>query len=330
MRIRKGLAAGVEHDDETGRRVAALHPRLGGPRRPPAKRPTRSCWSVSSARGNRPPLQRWWRGTVLASWASAGACCATNTPPRTPSRTSSSCWRARPARSANGRCWPAGCTGPPAASRSTPAPTPLRRRGREALVEAGRSPDDPAVEAAARELSAVLDEEVGRLPERYRSPIIHCHVEGRTREEAARRLGCSPRTLQRRLERGRALLRARLVRRGVTLAAAPHRPGRLGPSGGGCRVGPAGGRRHASRRRRPRRGALRLGRRHGGTSFPPDSHENHGRTAGRRLCRRFGSGRRLLRRREAGSRDAARRGESGGRRARQSGGTAQGRRAPAH
>ncbi len=95
-----------------------------------------------------------------------------------------------------------------------------RRRGRESSVEAGRSPDDPAIEAAARELSAVLDEEVGRLPERYRSPIIHCHVEGRTREEAARRLGCSPRTLQRRLERGRALLCAGLARRGVTLAAA--------------------------------------------------------------------------------------------------------------
>jgi len=95
-----------------------------------------------------------------------------------------------------------------------------RRRGREALAEAGRPSGDPAVEAVARELSAVLDEEVGHLPERYRSPIILCHVEGQTRDEAARRLGCSPRTLQRHLERGRALLRARLGRRGVTLSAA--------------------------------------------------------------------------------------------------------------
>jgi RNA polymerase sigma factor (sigma-70 family) len=95
-----------------------------------------------------------------------------------------------------------------------------RRRGREALAEAGRPSADPAVEAAAVELSAVLEEEVGRLSERYRSPIVLCHVERRTRDEAAHRLGCSPRTLQRRLERGRALLRVRLGRRGVTLAAA--------------------------------------------------------------------------------------------------------------
>jgi len=99
-----------------------------------------------------------------------------------------------------------------------------RRRGREALAEAGRPSGDPAVEAAVRELSAVLDEAVGRLPERYRSPIVLCHVEGRTRDEAARRLGCSPRTLQRRLERGRALLRARLGGRGVTLSAALAAP----------------------------------------------------------------------------------------------------------
>ena len=94
-----------------------------------------------------------------------------------------------------------------------------RRRVREARAETERSPDDPAAAAAVRELSAILDEEIGRLPERFRSPIVLCHVEGRTQEEAARRLGCSPRTLQRRLERGRALLRARLSRRGVALSA---------------------------------------------------------------------------------------------------------------
>ena len=102
-----------------------------------------------------------------------------------------------------------------------------RRRDREAQAEAGRLPDDPAVESAARELSAVLDEEVGRLPERYRSPIVLCHIEGQTHDEAARRLRCSPRTLQRLLERGRALLRVRLDRRGVTLSAALLAPDSL-------------------------------------------------------------------------------------------------------
>jgi RNA polymerase sigma factor (sigma-70 family) len=95
-----------------------------------------------------------------------------------------------------------------------------RRRGREALAEARQPSGDPAVEAAARELNAVLDEEVGRLPERFRNPMVLCHIEGLTHDEAARRLGCSPRTLHRRLERGRALLQARLGRRGVTLSAA--------------------------------------------------------------------------------------------------------------
>jgi RNA polymerase sigma factor (sigma-70 family) len=95
-----------------------------------------------------------------------------------------------------------------------------RRRAREARAGAGQPAGDPAALAAARELSAVLDEEVGRLPERYRSPLVLCHVEGHTRAEAARRLGCSLRTLHRRLEKGHTLLRARLGRRGVTLSAA--------------------------------------------------------------------------------------------------------------
>src|SRR5262249_7573238 len=47
-----------------------------------------------------------------------------------------------------------------------------------------------------------------------------CYLESRTRDEAARQLGWSLRTLERRLEQGRKLLRARLLRRGVTLSAA--------------------------------------------------------------------------------------------------------------
>jgi DNA-directed RNA polymerase specialized sigma24 family protein len=72
----------------------------------------------------------------------------------------------------------------------------------------GHPSSDPAVEVAARELSAVLDEEVGRLPERYRSPIVLCHIEGQSRDEAARRLGCSPRTLHRLLERGHPVMKS--------------------------------------------------------------------------------------------------------------------------
>jgi RNA polymerase sigma factor (sigma-70 family) len=80
-------------------------------------------------------------------------------------------------------------------------------------------PADPAREAAWRELCAILDVELYRLAERYRAPLVLCYLQGQTRGEAARRLGWSLRTLDRRLERGRELLRLRLARRGLTLSA---------------------------------------------------------------------------------------------------------------
>ncbi len=60
-----------------------------------------------------------------------------------------------------------------------------------------------------------LYEEVARLPERYRAPIVLCYLEGQSHEEAARALRCRLRTLQTRLQRGKARLRVRLVRRGL-------------------------------------------------------------------------------------------------------------------
>jgi RNA polymerase sigma factor (sigma-70 family) len=78
----------------------------------------------------------------------------------------------------------------------------------------------PPPDLAARELCAALDEELNRLPEAYRSPLLLCYLEGRTRDQAAKQLGCPLRTLERRLQRGRALLRVRLTRRGFTLSAA--------------------------------------------------------------------------------------------------------------
>jgi C-terminal peptidase prc len=81
-------------------------------------------------------------------------------------------------------------------------------------------PDD-----AARELGALLDEELHRLPEWLRAPLLLCYLEGRTSDQAARHLGWSLRTLQRRLTQGRELLRARLTRRGITLSAVLLAPG---------------------------------------------------------------------------------------------------------
>jgi RNA polymerase sigma factor (sigma-70 family) len=92
-----------------------------------------------------------------------------------------------------------------------------RRRARER--RAARLPEAPP-ETASHELAAVLDEELLRLPAHYRAPLLLCYLEGRTRDEAARQLGCALGTLKHRLERGRELLRARLTRRGLTLSAA--------------------------------------------------------------------------------------------------------------
>src|SRR5205085_9217789 len=77
----------------------------------------------------------------------------------------------------------------------------------------------PLDELTARELLLILDEEVQALPEVYRLPLILCCLEGRTGEEAAADLGWTSGSLRARLVRGRRRLHARLVRRGLELAA---------------------------------------------------------------------------------------------------------------
>lgn len=70
-----------------------------------------------------------------------------------------------------------------------------------------------------REVRQVLHEELNGLSERYRAPLVLCYLEGQTQDEAAVQLGLAKSTLKERLERARAVLRARLLRRGLGPAA---------------------------------------------------------------------------------------------------------------
>ncbi len=70
------------------------------------------------------------------------------------------------------------------------------------------------------ELRPVLHEEVNRLPEKYRLPVILCYLEGKTNEEVAEQLKWPVGTVKGRLSRARDLLRSRLTRRGLALSAA--------------------------------------------------------------------------------------------------------------
>jgi RNA polymerase sigma factor (sigma-70 family) len=93
-----------------------------------------------------------------------------------------------------------------------------RRPGEERKVarpEAVESSSD----VERHELRGILDEEIGRLPEKYRRPVVLCYLEGQTHEQAAHRLCCSEGSVRGRLDRAREKLKTRLTRRGFAPAA---------------------------------------------------------------------------------------------------------------
>jgi RNA polymerase sigma factor (sigma-70 family) len=92
-----------------------------------------------------------------------------------------------------------------------------------------RATVDPLEEILWRDLRLVLDEEVNRLPEKYRAPVVLCYLQGMSYAEAAWHLECSKGAVALRLEQGRDRLRNRLNRRGLALWVGMV-PGLLAPS----------------------------------------------------------------------------------------------------
>jgi RNA polymerase sigma factor (sigma-70 family) len=81
-------------------------------------------------------------------------------------------------------------------------------------------PEPAPAEEIWHDVQVVLDEELDRLPAKYRLPIVLCDLEEKTWKDAARELAWPEGTLATRLSKGRAMLAKRLTRRGVTLSSA--------------------------------------------------------------------------------------------------------------
>jgi uncharacterized protein len=95
--------------------------------------------------------------------------------------------------------------------------TRARRRMREGQVTEMPEPE-AASQAQRDELIERLDDELSRLPDKYRIPIVLCELEGKTHRQAADQLGWPIGTVSGRLSRARTMLARRLSRPGTSLS----------------------------------------------------------------------------------------------------------------
>jgi RNA polymerase sigma factor (sigma-70 family) len=98
--------------------------------------------------------------------------------------------------------------------------TAAKRRAREKQVADLSEPEAVAQDLdLERDLRPLLDQELSRLPDRYRVALVLCDLEGKSRKEAARQLGVAEGTVASRLARARTMLAGRLARHGLAVSA---------------------------------------------------------------------------------------------------------------
>ena len=96
-----------------------------------------------------------------------------------------------------------------------------RRAAERKASRASKASVAPADDAGSPDVAPVVREEVARLPDRYRVPVLLCGLDGLSPEQAAVRLGWPVGTVKSRLARGKARLHDRLARRGLPIAFEP-------------------------------------------------------------------------------------------------------------